>query len=661
MPATPRYAFISQPGVRRDGTELDSPFYADGEWVRWQRGKPRKMWGYRSMSQLANGPVRTLYADSRNDTLSVHAFSQWGVQRLQFDTTGSGGGLEDRTPVDFVPDFRLTWSATSMFSSTGSAYSAIIAAATPDVTDTASTEEGAVYAGELNGSDPLVAVADGSGPILTSGGVCVLQPYLFVYGNNGLIRNSNANDFSASTGWTTGGANTANSANVSATKFVYGAPARGGGQSPAGLFWSLDSLVRVTFTSDARLWAYDTLTNPTSIMSKKCVVELDGKFFWVGTDRFFMYNGVVQELPNNMNQNWFFDNLNYLYRNKVWGTKVTRWGEIWWFYPRGNDTECNDAIIFNYRENTWYDAVKARTAGDAVQQFPNPIWAGGEDLQDTTLLRTGLKLALSALATQPTSTLVFTDTTGVVDGMLVSGPAGVVFGTLVVSHTGTDVTLDTPTTVDLAAGAFITFTSMLVPFVVGSAVTGGTSGAIGRAVRVTETYLNVVDVTGAFAAAETITGIGGATATVQAAPIAQQLDTLYQQEWGLDKIVGQDISAIRSSFVSSNFGLAVGDARNPFVSAPGTSDVMTQVGVLEPDFKASGALSLTLQGRSYAVNQPRDLETLVAAPTEPFVTFRGQERILRIKVESNVVGGDYQQGIVMLELEPGDQRPSTVT
>lgn len=48
-----RFVFQSRPGVRRDGTELDSPFYLDGQWVRWQRGKPRKMGGYSSMSRLA--------------------------------------------------------------------------------------------------------------------------------------------------------------------------------------------------------------------------------------------------------------------------------------------------------------------------------------------------------------------------------------------------------------------------------------------------------------------------------------------------------------------------------------------------------------------------------------------------------------------------------
>ena len=114
-------------------------------------------------------------------------------------------------------------------------------------------------------------------------------------------------------------------------------------------------------------------------MSSQCVIEYDGIFYWIGVDRFLMYNGVVQEVQNSQNMNWFFDGINLAQREKVWASKVPRWGEIWWFYPRGNATECNDAIIYNVREKTWYDAGlatgAARSAGYFSDVFAKPIWA----------------------------------------------------------------------------------------------------------------------------------------------------------------------------------------------------------------------------------------------------------------------------------------------
>ena len=215
--------------------------------------------------------------------------------------------------------------------------------------------------------------------ISVSGGCCMIYPYLFVYGNNGLIQNSSAGNFSNWVG------PDANINNVSATKVVKGLALRGGTTSPSGLFWTLDSVVRVSYApqtvgTTTIYWRYDIISSQSSIMSSQSVIEYDGIYYWVGTDRFLAYNGVVQEVPNQMNMNWFFDNVNYNQRQKVWATKIPRWGEIWWFYPRGTATECTDAIIYNVRDQVWYDAGQAygsqRSAGVFTEVFRYPVWAG---------------------------------------------------------------------------------------------------------------------------------------------------------------------------------------------------------------------------------------------------------------------------------------------
>jgi hypothetical protein len=217
--------------------------------------------------------------------------------------------------------------------------------------------------------------------IAVSGGIVMLFPYLFTYGNNGFIGNCAAGDFN---NWTSADSNRNN---ISSTKVVKGLPIRGGTTSPAGLFWTLDSVVRVTYSPTqvgnvTLYWRYDLITQQSSIMSSQCVIEYDGIFYWVGSDRFLMYNGVVQEVDNKQNFNYFFDNLNYVQRQKVWVSKVPRWGEIWWFFPSGDSVECNDAIIYNVREKVWYDAGQAlgarRSAGVFTEVFRRPIWAGND-------------------------------------------------------------------------------------------------------------------------------------------------------------------------------------------------------------------------------------------------------------------------------------------
>ena len=215
--------------------------------------------------------------------------------------------------------------------------------------------------------------------ISVSGGCVMLYPYLFVYGNNGLIKNCAAGDFN---NWTSADAN---ENSVASVKVVKGLPVRGGTTSPAGLFWTIDSVIRVTYSpttvgNQTLYWRYDFVTQQSSILSSQCVIEYDGIFYWIGSDRFLMYNGVVQEVENKQNFNYFFDNLNYRQRQKVWVSKVPRWGEIWWFFPNGDSEECNDAIVYNVRDKVWYDAGMAlgarRSAGVFSEVFRKPIWGG---------------------------------------------------------------------------------------------------------------------------------------------------------------------------------------------------------------------------------------------------------------------------------------------
>lgn len=655
------YELNSQPGVRRDGTPLDSPFYNDGIWVRWQRGRPRKMGGYRGMSVLANGQIRSMLVDSRNGINTVHTFSQWGVQRLQFSPSGAGGNLDDRTPFGYTPNPLNHWSQGVMTSSTGGKYSALLACVTPDVEQIDSDATGFLYSGDMATNAPLVQVSDSVAPIQVSGGVCILQPFCVVYGSAGNIRNSNPNDFSnsATLGWTVGGSSFANNANVAGTKFVYGAPVRGGSQAPAGLFWALDAVVRMTFVGGDNLWQYDTLQQPTSILGKKGIVEHDGMFFWPGTDRFLFYNGVIQELPNQMNSNWFFDNLNYAERNKVWGTCIPRWKEIWWFYPRGSASECTDAVIYNYEEQTWYDATLSRQAGGNVQLFPYPIWGGSEDSQQTTALTVGLRLQLTADTTSGSAVLTFASTTGVANGMSVNGLSGdgIPPGAVVSSFTGTTITMSAVATALVPTGEPVVISSMNVPTIPGQTITGATSGSTGLVIRATFNQINVKNVAGAFTNSETLTYTGG-TAVSMATPFSQELDTVYQHEIGTDKIVGGQPVAILSSFTSQNIGFAVGQ---PIADAQNGVNATTRITQVQPDFVQEGNLKMSVLGRSYPNDDNNDLVDIDLAPNTGFMPIRNaQARLLQVRFTSNELGGDYNQGKIMLGMEPGDERSDNI-
>lgn len=353
----------SAPGIQRDGTTFDGNHYIDGRWCRFNRGRPRKMLGYRAASTLPE-LVRGMRVDSSNGSQYVHAGGATTLTQSVLDAGGLLSAQNDRTPSGLVDNPNNLWQYGVMFDSVTSAQ-VLIAHAAPNLSAIDSTVETDLYIGSLTASTALtdMSVAE------ESGGIVVISPYLFKFGNAGHVAWSVANeptDF-VDTG--------SGDAFITGQKIVRGLEVRGGNR-PAGIFWSLDSLIQGVFVGGTAIWDFNTITAESSILSSQGVIEYDSIYYWVGVDRFLTFNGVVRELPNPLNSDFFFDNLNYAQRQKVFAYKVPRFGEIWWCFPFGNATECNHAVVYNVRENTWYDTPLpdgGRCAGYFTKVYNKPF------------------------------------------------------------------------------------------------------------------------------------------------------------------------------------------------------------------------------------------------------------------------------------------------
>lgn len=722
-------------GIQRDGTVFDKQFYNDGQWVRFQRGRPRKIGGYRVISSDLKGPSRGIWVNSQNAFTSIFSGYSNGLQVLTIDDNGVGAGIGNFSLSNFTASNLNMWQFDGFYDVTGSGVQTLVAHPGQNLAAIDSTTNTPVLAGDINGlslsqvgvftasvtttngnnvivlatANPLIGAGQtvtGSGipasttvvsvsgtnvtisnnasasatvtatfnnNVSVSGGVVSLHPYVFVYGNNGLIRNCSAGNLDD---WVSADAN---ETNVATGKIVQGLPVRGGSNAPSGLFWSLDSLIRVSFIGGTgtppQYWRYDIISSQSSILSSQSAIEYDGIYYWCGVDRFLLYNGVVKEIPNNMNQNYFFDNLNYAQRQKVWATKVPRYGEIWWFYPRGDATECTDAIIYNVRENTWYDAGQAmgarRSAGYFSQVFAFPIAANWDASEEEIVFTDTFTVTIN-------SEFLFLDTynTQIVVDQVISGP-NIPIGTTVVSITTSNIkTLGaiTPgsgyvsavyTNVPLTGGsgfgakATITVTGGQVAAVIvtdngsGYEVTdvlsasntnlGGTGS--GFSVPVTAIYAQAVEMS----AAATGSGSDALTFSTPAG-----LVKIYQHEIGTDDVNGQNVTAIRSYFETSDLGLVQGGPSQPTVDGPNR---WLRIERIEPDFLQEGDMTVIVTGRPFAQGEDYESAPYTFGPNTGKIDMREQRRELRLRFISDVAGGNYQLGRLLLNAEIGDVRP----
>jgi hypothetical protein len=722
-------------GVQRDGTVFDKNYYTDGKWVRFQRGRPRKMGGYRVISNQLSGPSRGIWVNTQNAFTSIFSGYNDGLQVLTIDENGIGSGVQDFTLSNFTASDNNLWQFDGFYDVSGSGLQTILAAPCQNLNSISSTVNTPVLIGSITGTtmsqigvftasattintnatitlaaaNPLIgagqaisgtgiqagttvvsvvtttvvmslpATAGGtvtltfSNNVSVSGGVVSLHPYVFVYGNDGLIRNcaaGNAEDWVSAD---------ANETNVATGKIVQGLPVRGGSNAPSGLFWSLDSLIRVSYIggqgTPAQYWRYDIISSQSSILSSQSAIEYDGIYYWCGVDRFLLYNGVVKEIPNAMNQNYFFDNLNYSQRQKVWVSKVPRFGEVWWFYPKGDATECTDAIIYNVRENTWYDAGEAvgarRSAGYFSQVFAYPVQADW-DVTTETIVTTGSFVVTNG------SALVYTDTYNgdVILDQLVSG-AGITSGTVVNGITSSNI----KALYTLVGGSLYTNGTYTNVTLTGGSGTGAkatvvVSGAAVTSVTITDRGAAYVIDNTLSAAAASIGGTGsGFSIKVQtiyqqavllsAAATASATTTLtfstqpdliqiLQHEIGVDNVNGQDVLAIESFFETSNLGWVDGGPSQP---APVGINKWERLERVEPDFLMEGEMSLVVTGRPFAQSVDKESTPYVFDKNTGKIDMREQRREIRLRFVSDVAGGDYQLGKALLHADVGDTRP----
>ena len=170
MPASP-LILRSQPGVRRDGTRFDADYYNDVLWCRFQRGLPRKMRGFRSMSSSILGIPRGMWLNSRGATNYLHIGCNNYLQQVPFDADGNASPPFDRTPAGFATSNDNLWTFDLLFDPITGLYPTILAHGAPNLSSMASTTNAPLYYGNLTANTALTATTAPQ----TSGGVLVFE------------------------------------------------------------------------------------------------------------------------------------------------------------------------------------------------------------------------------------------------------------------------------------------------------------------------------------------------------------------------------------------------------------------------------------------------------------------------------------------------------
>jgi hypothetical protein len=139
------------------------------------------------------------------------------------------------------------------------------------------------------------------------------------------------------------------------------------------------SLYSLQYLGPPAVWSSQLLGDNISIIGPNAAVIASGKVYWMGVDKFYVYDGRVNTLNCDLRK-YIYQDINLNQNQQVFCSTNEGFNEVWWFYcsitgPNGTGTVSNPNttidkyVVYNYIENdgkggqgVWYYGTMARTA-----------------------------------------------------------------------------------------------------------------------------------------------------------------------------------------------------------------------------------------------------------------------------------------------------------
>lgn len=128
------------------------------------------------------------------------------------------------------------------------------------------------------------------------------------------------------------------------------------------LICTTTDLWTMTYIGGDLIYAFARVGNNCGIISQHALVVLDTAAYWMGTGKFFVFDGFVKTVPCDVNDS-VFSNLNAAAASTIWALANPLFSEITWYYPSNAASLPDRYVTYNYLEEHWTFGALARTTG----------------------------------------------------------------------------------------------------------------------------------------------------------------------------------------------------------------------------------------------------------------------------------------------------------
>jgi hypothetical protein len=131
------------------------------------------------------------------------------------------------------------------------------------------------------------------------------------------------------------------------------------------------ALYSLQYLGPPNVWQTQLLGGNISIQGQNCVALASGIVYWMGVDKFYVYDGRLQTLNCDVRR-YVFSDFNQAQAAQVFAGTNEGFNEVWWFYCSANSNVVNKYVVFNYAEKIWYYGTMSRSAwlDSGLRDFP---------------------------------------------------------------------------------------------------------------------------------------------------------------------------------------------------------------------------------------------------------------------------------------------------
>lgn len=215
---------------------------------------------------------------------------------------------------------------------------------------------GTVYMWQLDVADRAEAVANaptGLYMFVTS------ERMIVVLGSDGDFMRLAWCDDDDPTIWTPASTNTANVRKLQeGSRLICGARLAQG----VNMLWTDTAIYLMQFTGSNNVYSTRIVGTNCGIIGATAFVVVDGIAYWMGPNKFYLYNGVVSQIPRSDEIEPIFAAINTIQRFKVSCFYNPAFREVWWLYPSLESEEPDQYVMVCLDDWSWAFGTMERTA-----------------------------------------------------------------------------------------------------------------------------------------------------------------------------------------------------------------------------------------------------------------------------------------------------------